>query len=300
MMNDYTLPPKDIQESQINRDDAKWIMQYDVLSHLKNLNYVVEPLAISDDLNVLRESIESFKPHIVFNLIYEFAGEAIFDQNVVSYLELLGIPYTGCNPRSLSLARNKATTKKILHYHHIPTPNFVVFPKNDTINADVDVTFPMIVKCLTEDASMGISKLSLVHSKDKLSERVKHLHESFDSDAIAEEFIAGRELSVGIIGNQKLSAFPIWELVFSNSDAPEQEFYHGYAKWNNAYRKRKGIRSQRASMVTHASISGCLRPARFTSSRQTQTLISAETKTSRCRLRHSGLTTTICSNALSR
>lgn len=248
IMNEYTLPPQHVDELTLNRDDAPWIMQYDVISHLKKLNYEVQPLGLSNDLNALKEKIDSFSPDIVFNLIYEFAGEAIFDQNVVSYLELLSVPYTGCNPRSLTLARNKAITKKILHYHKIPTPIFEVFPKNQPLVAQTPPQFPMIVKCLTEDASLGIFKSSLVDSESKLFERVAYLHDKFNSDAIAEQFIAGRELSMGIMGNAKLTVFPIWELLFEKSDAPELEFYHSHAKWNNAYRARKGIRTQKAEI----------------------------------------------------
>jgi D-alanine-D-alanine ligase len=248
MMNEYTVPPKDIVDSEINRDQSDWIMQYDVIKHLKLLNFEVELSPLSDDLNALKQRIDAFEPHIVFNLIYEFGGEAILDQNVVSYLELLKIPYTGCNPRSLTLARNKATTKKILHFHGIPTPSFAVYPKGHPITHESSLEFPVIVKCLAEEGSIGIFKTSLVHSEEKLVERVVNLHEQFNSDAIVEQFIAGREFSIGILGNSKLQAFPIWELLFENSDAPEQEFYHSHAKWNNSYRRRKGIRTQKAEL----------------------------------------------------
>jgi D-alanine-D-alanine ligase len=250
MMNAYTLPPPNIIESEIDRDNCDWIMQHDVMSHLQKLGFDAHALGLSNDLAPLQQQVESFKPNIVFNLIYEFAGESIFDQNVIAYLELLGVPFTGSNPRSLMLARNKAITKKILRYHEIVTPSFEVFPKGEPVLPTGALRHPVIVKCLTEDASLGMSQGSLVHSNEKLIERVKNLHESLNSDAIAEEFVEGRELSVGIVGNDRLSAFPAWELVFENSDAPEREFYHTYAKWNNAYRKRKGIRTQRAELVS--------------------------------------------------
>jgi D-alanine-D-alanine ligase len=250
MMNEYTVPPQNVNESEIDRDACDWIMQHDVMSHLKQLAFDVRALGLSSDLAPLQQHIEEFKPHIIFNLIYEFKGESTFDQNVIAFLELLGVPYTGSNPRSLMLARNKAITKKILRYHEIPTPNFDVYVRGQPVVASHPLRFPVIVKCLAEDASLGISQASLVHSEEKLLERVRNLHDNFNSDAIAEEFIDGRELSIGIIGNEKLSSFPIWELLFENSDAPEREFYHSYAKWNNAYRKRKGIRTQKADLTS--------------------------------------------------
>lgn len=248
MTNDYTLPPANVVESELDRDNCEWIMQYDVISHLSKLGYDVQSLGLSSDLVPLQEKVAAFKPDIVFNLIYEFAGESIFDQNVVAFLELLGVRFTGSNPRSLMMARNKAIAKKILRFHEVQTPHFEVFAKGEPLVKKVELRYPVIVKCLTEDASLGISQASLVHSDEKLIERVANIHETYNCDAIAEEFIEGREVSVGVIGNQKLTAFPSWELLFENSEAPEREFYHTYAKWNNAYRKRKGIRTQRAGL----------------------------------------------------
>ncbi len=83
-------------------------------------------LGIHDDLLGIRRSVQAFKPQIVFNLMEAFAGVTTFDQNVVSYLELLRLPYTGCNPRGLILARDKALSKKLLAYHRIPVPEFTV------------------------------------------------------------------------------------------------------------------------------------------------------------------------------
>jgi len=248
MMNEYALPPTNIDPSTIDRDSCEWIMQYDVMSHLKKLNFDVQALGLSHDLKPLQDCIQGFDPHIVFNLIYEFAGESIFDQNIIAYLELLGVPFTGSNPRSLMLARDKGVTKKILTYHNVPTPNFLVYEKGQPIAQTQALRFPVIVKCLTEDASLGISLASLVTSEDKLVERVQNIHERYNCHAIAEEFIDGREISVGVIGNGKLTSLPPWELVFENSLSPEREFYHGYAKWNNAYRARKGIRSKKAEL----------------------------------------------------
>lgn len=248
LMNEYAAPPKDADKSKFDRDEVDWIMQYDVIKNLQELDYNVRPFLLSNDIHALKESVEDFNPHIVFNLLFEFAGESVLDQNVVSYLELLNIPFTGCKPRSLVLARNKATAKKILRYHNLNTPDFHVFPKDQPIKSKINIKFPVLVKCVCEDASIGISQSSLVNSEENLYKRVKFLHENYGSDAIAEEFIAGREISVSILGNKKLKVFPPWELLFTHSEAPEQEFYHYYAKWNNAYRKRKGICSKKANL----------------------------------------------------
>src|SRR5690606_15429861 len=127
-----------------------------------------------------------------------FKGEAIFDQNVVSFLELMSAPYTGCNPKGMILARDKALSKKILAYHKIKSPRFQVFPRNRPSQKVNIKCYPIIVKCLNEEASLGLSQASIVKTEEKLKERVKFIHENFNTDAIAEEFIQGQEFFVGV------------------------------------------------------------------------------------------------------
>jgi len=167
---------------------------------------------------------------------------------VVSYLELLRIPYTGSNPRGLILARDKGLTKKILNYHRIKTPRFVAYPKNKRFKKSKVINYPVIVKCLSEEASLGISKLSVVHNEEKLKERIEYIHNKFEVDAIAEEFIKGREFFVGVIGNFRLKTLPVWELKYTKLDNAENELYSRQAKWNEAYRKRRGIESSKADV----------------------------------------------------
>lgn len=110
--------------------------------------------------------------------------------------------------------------------------------------------YPLIVKCLFEEASYGIAKASVVHSEEKLLERVKYIHEKLEQDALIEEFIPGREFFVGITGNKQLKTYPIWELVYNNVETPELEIYTERAKWNEQYRSRKGIDTKAAKLPT--------------------------------------------------
>ena len=158
----------------------------------------------------------SWKPHVVFNLLEQFHGEAVYDQNVASYLELLRVPYTGCNPRGLMLARGKDLSKKLLIYHRIPVPAFAVFPMRRKVRRPPRLGLPLIVKSLNEDASYGISQASVVDSDEKLAERVTFIHERIGTAAIAEQYIEGRELYVGVLGNERLRVLPIWELEFGS------------------------------------------------------------------------------------
>src|SRR5262249_26080236 len=159
---------------------------------------------VGGDLTPVRSAIEEFKPQIAFNLLEAFADVATFDQNVVAYLELLKVPYTGCNPRGLVLARDKALTKKVLSYHRIPVADFAVFRRGHRARRPRRLKFPLIVKSLTLDASIGISQASVVEDDAKLEERVRFIHESLETDALVERYIEGRELYVGILGNQQL------------------------------------------------------------------------------------------------
>ena len=118
------------------------------------------------------------------------------------------MPYTGCNPRGLLLARDKALSKKLLAYHRIPVPEFAVFRVGRAVQRPKRLQFPLIVKSLTQEASIGISQASVVDDDEKLHERVRFIHESIGTDAIAEHYIEGRELYVGVIGNLKLQVLP--------------------------------------------------------------------------------------------
>lgn len=235
------IPPKGVKESQFDREKELWVTEYDVNKGLKNADHEVEVLGVSDELRAIRVAVKRYEPHVVFNLLEEFKGEAIFDQNVVSYMELLGAAYTGCNPKGLIIGRDKALSKKILTYHKIATPKFQVIPKNNPKKRLKDQGYPQIVKCLNEEASLGLSQASIVTSLEKLRERAEFIHEQFRTDAITEQFVEGKEYFVGIIGNYRLQALPVWELKFEKTEHPDKEFYSTKAKFDQKYRARKGI-----------------------------------------------------------
>ena len=114
------------------------------------------------------------------------------------------------------LARDKALSKKLLHYHRIPVPEFAVVARGRKTRLPKKLTFPLMVKSLTQDASIGISQASVVEDDAKLGERVQFIHDSIHTDAIVERYIEGRELYCGVIGNQRLQVLPVWEMTFAN------------------------------------------------------------------------------------
>src|SRR5690606_15796431 len=154
--------------------------------------------------------------------------------------------YTGCNPRGLMLAHDKALTKMVLRYHRIRVPNFAVLPLGRKVRRPSKLQFPLLVKSLTEEGSVGIAQASIVHDDEKLAERVDFVHRHLGTHAIAEEYIDGRELYVGVLGNQRLQTLPIWELHFPKLREDAPRIATGKVKWDYKYQKKIGIRSSRA------------------------------------------------------
>ena len=242
LVHRHLIPPDTLPDGT-DLVSAPWRTEYDVISTLRGLGHEVQALGVHDDLGDIRRASTEWKPHIAFNLLEGFDDIAIFDQNVVSHLELLKLSYTGCNPRGLLLARDKSLSKKLLAYHRIAVPEFEVFRIGRPIRRPKRLPFPLIVKSLTQEASIGISQASVVDSDEKLEERVTFVHQSIGTAAIAEQYIEGRELYVGILGNQTLQSFPVWELFFTNMPSDARRIATDRVKWSVKYQKKYGIES---------------------------------------------------------
>jgi len=242
LVHRHLIPPDTIPEGT-NIEGEPWRTEFDVISTLRSLGHEVQAVGVHDDLGDIRRAQEEWKPQIAFNLLEGFDDVTIFDQNVVSHLELLKLPYTGCNPRGLLLARDKALSKKLLAYHRILQPEFDVFRIGRPIRRLKRLAFPLIVKSLTQEASIGISQASVVETDEKLKERVAFIHESVGTAAIVEQYIEGRELYVGILGNRSLQALPVWELFFTNMPPDSKPIATDRVKWSIKYQKKYGIDS---------------------------------------------------------
>ncbi len=241
------VPPENAAELPDEvKGDADWKMEYDVVCALEGLGHETSIIGVFDDLGVLRRAIEEVQPHVVFNLVHEFHGVGVYDHHIAAYLELLRQPYTGCNPRGLMLSRDKILAKKLMQYHRIQTPKFMAYRLNKPVRKPTKLSFPMVVKSAVEDASLGVSQASVVHNEEKLRDRVAFVHEQVQSDAIVEEYIDGRELYIGVIGNSRLETFPPWEVVFADLPESSMPIATNRAKWNSKYRKEHNIHSRAA------------------------------------------------------
>lgn len=241
LMHQDLVPPENVEHADLAQ--VEWKTEYDVLSTLRDLGHEVIAVGVKDDLSVIDTLVTDWKPHIAFNLLEEFNGNPEFDQNVVSYLELLGVPYTGCNPKGLVLTRDKGWSKKILTYHGIRCPEFVVYPLGRAVRWTKELPFPVIVKSISEEASLGISQASIVHDEEKLKERVDFVRQNVGTSAIVERYIEGRELYVGILGNRQLQVLPVWELHLKNLPPDALPIATARVKWSVKYQKKYGIQS---------------------------------------------------------
>lgn len=245
LMDEELVPPATL-DGVSDAEMLHWKTEFDVLTTLREIGHHVEPLGVSDDLGLIRKTILDWRPHIAFNLLEEFHGVAVYDQHVVAYLELMRQAYTGCNPRGLMLAHDKALCKKILMYHRISTPRFAVFPRGRKVTPPRKQAYPLLVKSVIEEASLGISHKSIVRDDARLKDRVAFVHDELKTDALVEEFIEGREFYVGVIGNKRLQTFPVWELLFKKLPENIPNIATAKVKWDTKHQKKLGIETRAA------------------------------------------------------
>ncbi|MCA9178941.1 MAG: ATP-grasp domain-containing protein [Planctomycetales bacterium] len=248
---DPELVPPDTIVGVSDEDMADWKMEYDVRVTLEDLGHEVVCLGL-EHLGQLAEVQRDFRPHIVFNMLEEFHGAATYEPMVVGHLELLRLPYTGCNPQGLLVAHDKALAKHVLRGAGIPTPPSRVFERTSRAAAGSisakSLNFPLLVKSTVEDASLGIATDSVVHSERELRRRVQRVHDDQCTDALVEEFIEGRELYVGTLGNQRPTALPVWELRFRRLPPGTPNIATADVKWDGDLQKEWGVMTERAKL----------------------------------------------------
>jgi len=248
LVREEFVPPETV-ESKDALLAAPWKMEYDIAATLRDMGHDITCVGVYDDLTPIRDTVRELRPHVVFMLLEEFHGVPAYDHAIVSYLELLKQHYTGCNPRGMFLSRDKADSKKILTYHRVPTPRFVEIDRTSRPRLTRKLSYPLLVKTLGDDASLGISQASVVDNEREMSDRVRYVHEQLQRDAIVEEYVAGRELYVGVMGNDRLDAFPVWEMNFSDLPPGSAPIATARVKWDPKYQKRHNIRTHAAKDI---------------------------------------------------
>jgi D-alanine-D-alanine ligase len=241
LMHPDFVPP-DSTAGYTAQEINRWKTEFDVVSTLRAAGHDVRPLGVQEEIKPVRDAIEDFKPHVVYTLLEEFHYTSGYDQHIASFLELMKVPYTGCNPRGLILARGKDLSKTLAHHRRIAVPAFAVFPMRRKVKRPSRLALPLIVKSLSEDGSYGISQASIVDTEQELVARVAFVHDQLGTAAIAEQYIEGRELYVGVLGNNRLRVLPVWELKFGNLGGQgARQIATEKAKHDPAYQERVGI-----------------------------------------------------------
>jgi D-alanine-D-alanine ligase len=212
----------------------------EVYEALKKAGHNPVYLRLDGSPESLRELAES-ESDLVFNMAESFGGDDTADHRVAGYLELLGRRFTGAGSSGLYLAQDKALAKKIFAFHGIHTPTFATVYRGRTEHAH-DIQFPVIVKPAREDGSIGIRFNAVCGSIKELMERLDDIHSEFDSPALIEEYIEGRELYVGVLGNAKPQPLPIVEMDLSKLPEGTPKIAGSEVKWEKdteAYRTTK-------------------------------------------------------------
>ena len=245
LMHEDFVPP-DCLDGLSEKQVLRIRTEYDVVTALEELEHDTRVLGVTDDIAPIRRALLDFKPQIVFNLLEEFRGQGVFVPFVLGYLQLMHQAFTGCNPTGLMLADNKPMMKKILRYHRIPIPDFAVFRRGRAPKRPARLVFPLIVKSASEHGSVGIAQASVVTSEEKFRERVAYVHDDLGTDAIAEEYIDGREVYVAVMGNDRLDVFPPRELLFENLADGAFRIATHKVKWDPNYQEQRGIKAELA------------------------------------------------------
>jgi len=230
----------DYKEEFADPDDM--YTENDVYKALLANGYTVNILGLHNKIDPLLEEIEENRPDVIFNLVEIFSDKTHYEKNIAALLEMLDIPYTGATSDNIFLCNNKGLNKKIFAFHKIKIPRFYTFFRNHRVWLPKKLKLPTIIKPLCEEASRGISQASIVDNEEAFKDRIKFIHENMDMDAIAEEYIEGRELYITLIGNKRLTVLPAREMKFGEL-AEDARIATYKAKWDDKYREKWGIKS---------------------------------------------------------
>ncbi|MEX2308989.1 MAG: hypothetical protein WD738_15415 [Pirellulales bacterium] len=206
---------EDVEKAKAEEEGKPFPLAYaQVAEALEKRGHKVKTIGVTKKIHSLVALVEKDTSDVIFNLCEAIACSPQHEHNVVGLLELYEKCFTGCGSAGWLLAGDKALCKKIFQFHNVRYPRFCTFDKGKVEWSD-DLEFPLIVKPLNEDASIGIDKGSVVHHVKELLERISYIQEKFDGATLVEEFIDGREIYVGVLGNDRPDAFPIIEWDFS-------------------------------------------------------------------------------------
>jgi len=234
-------PAPDEEYERRMREESDWRTEGHVVTALKALGHEVHLGAIYKNPREVIDLVERIQPDLVWNFVQTFYGTRYFESHIAGVLELCRVPYTGCGHRALMLCQDKALSKEILKHHRVAVPPFVVSRRSQPQKRLSKSIFPVMVKPLAEEGSVGISRDSFAETEEQALARASFLHDRLKQDVIVERYVTGREIYVGVLGNDRLRVLPPRELKFSKVPEGEPKFASFKAKWDEGYRERWGI-----------------------------------------------------------
>jgi D-alanine-D-alanine ligase len=241
-----TSPAESFASAEALRSEDKKT-EADLFEVLVRLGHEPDAVGVYDDVRPLFDRIEGSRPDVVLNTCESFLSDRAHEPNIPALLELLRVKYTGSGPDALILCKDKALAKKLLTFHSVQVADFLVSPRERPLRGLSKLAFPVFVKPVNEESSDGISKASLAKTEGEAIERAHFVHEQFGCDALIEEYVDGRELTVGVLGNTRLTILPPQELFFgdgqADGDPSAPRFLTAKAKWDDKYRAKWGIRN---------------------------------------------------------
>jgi len=233
---DFT-PVMDIHEST-PAEDYKHIV-----NHICSLGFEAYAFNVMDDFNLLVNNLKKQKPDVIFNFVEFFNNEITQEKNVAGVFELLRIPYTGAPPSALANCQSKIITKQLLKTNGVRVPDFIII-KEPAERYEHSLNYPLIVKPAYEDGSGGIENESVVKNYAAFFNRVNYILADFKQPVLVEEYIAGREFNVAVLGEKEPVVLPISEIDFSEMPSYLEKIVSFQAKWDpmhEAYHKTQPI-----------------------------------------------------------
>jgi D-alanine-D-alanine ligase len=209
-----------------------------IFRSLQQLGHDVQTMAVFDSVQDIVSRITSFGPDLVFNQCESFRYDRALEPNIPALLDLMKVRYTGSGQEGLLLCKDKALAREVLSHHRVRAPRFLVSHLQSPLRRLQRFVFPAFVKPVGLDSSDGIAKASFVRDEKEAIDRLRFLHNKFNSDAMVEEYVDGREIYVSVLGNRRRQVFPPREIFFGGMPEDEPKFATSHAKWNEAYRKK--------------------------------------------------------------
>ncbi|MBM3987052.1 MAG: D-alanine--D-alanine ligase [Planctomycetes bacterium] len=208
----------------------------------------VSYVGVHGDLRKLVDNLERSKTELVFNLSESFRDHLFGAVGIVGVLDLLELKYTGGGPGEFYMQQDKALTKKLLAFDKIKYPEFAVFSQDSDFETGGNLRMPLFVKPLRQDSSIGIGKDALVDNFRDMMKRILAIHDKINDAALVEEYIDGREIYVGVLGNSMPTAFPPIEIDFSGLPEGAPKIMSSRAKWNTRSAEYKGTKAVLADL----------------------------------------------------